>query len=314
MEIEQAKIYHHHTPRQYLLPWADADERIAWYGYGKVDRSGLTVVGGENDFYKLKELTVPDVDCLKLFIDGLREEGKEGHRRFLEMYTLPTRLKRHLEERGIQNPEVQRQLDVAISNLNENYHAAIERSFWPYLEAIKKRDFSFYEDPRKASEFFHGLYVQYLRTKAVKERACRKENVLFDDMERVWDVMSHILAVEAGASFFVSRKEFQILVLDNHTEVPFIASDQPIINRLTPGGSWEAPEKMELYYPLSPTQAMLYLEKATPVGGISTNVSIDEAHRYNMMMLDHCAFRVFSNSEEYLRFLKTCADVKKPSI
>jgi hypothetical protein len=78
MEIEQAKIYHHHTPRQYLLPWADADERIAWYGYGKVDRSGLTVVGGENDFYRLRELTVPDIDCLKLFIDGLREAGRDG--------------------------------------------------------------------------------------------------------------------------------------------------------------------------------------------------------------------------------------------
>jgi hypothetical protein len=77
METEQAKIYHHHTPRRYLLPWADADERIAWYGYGKVDRSGLTVVGGENDFYKLKELTVPDIDCLKLFIDGLREIGRD---------------------------------------------------------------------------------------------------------------------------------------------------------------------------------------------------------------------------------------------
>ena len=71
METEQPKIYQHHTPRQYLLAWADADERIAWLGYGKVSRSGLTVVGGENDFYRLKELTVPDVDCLKLFIDGL---------------------------------------------------------------------------------------------------------------------------------------------------------------------------------------------------------------------------------------------------
>jgi hypothetical protein len=56
METEQAKIYHHHTPRQYLLAWADADERIAWLGYGKVGRSGLTVVGGENDFYRLKNL------------------------------------------------------------------------------------------------------------------------------------------------------------------------------------------------------------------------------------------------------------------
>ena len=201
MGTEQAKIYHHYTPRQYLLPWADADERIAWYGYGKVSRSGLTVVGGENDFYKLKELTVPDIDCLKLIIDGLREIGRDGHRRFLEMYTLPTRLKRHLEESGSQNPEAMKQLEVAISNLNENYHAAIENGFWPYLEAIKNRDFSFYEDRQKACEFFHGLYVQYLRTKAVRERVCKKENVLFDDMERVWDVLSHILAVEAGGSF-----------------------------------------------------------------------------------------------------------------
>ena len=56
MTTEQAKPYHHHTPRQYLLSWADADERIGWYGYGKVSRSGLTVVGGENDFYQLREL------------------------------------------------------------------------------------------------------------------------------------------------------------------------------------------------------------------------------------------------------------------
>ncbi len=206
MEKEHAKIYHHHTPRQYLLPWADADERIAWYGYGKVDRSGLTVVGGENDFYRLKELTVPDIDCLKLFIDGLNEIGREGHRRFLEMYTLPTRLKRHLEDRGIQDAEALQTVDVAVSNLNENYHAAIERDFWPYLEAIKKRDFSFYEDPPKACAFFHGLYVQYMRTKAVKVRACQKENVFFDDMECVWDVLSHILAVRSRPIVFLKSQ------------------------------------------------------------------------------------------------------------
>jgi hypothetical protein len=99
METEQPKIYHHNTPRQYLLAWADADERIAWLGYGKVSRSRLTVVGGENDSYRLKELTVPDVDCLKLFIDGLREHGRDGHKRFLQMYLLPTRLKALLEQR-----------------------------------------------------------------------------------------------------------------------------------------------------------------------------------------------------------------------
>jgi len=304
MKTEEAKIYHHHTPRQYLLPWADSDERIAWYGYGKVDRSGLTVVGGENDFYKLKELTVPDIDCLKLVIDALPEMGRKGHKQFLEMYIESTRLKRELEESGTDNPEAMKRLDVAISNLNENYHAVVENGFWPYLEAIKKRDFSFNEDPIKAGQFYHALYVQYLRTKAVRERVCKKENTLFEDIGRVWDVMSHILAVEAGASFLSSRRDFQILVLDNDTQVPFITSDQPIINMLTEAADWNAPDRIELYYPLSPTQAMLYLEKSTPVAGINQNVSIDEAHRYNMMMLDHSTFRVFSSSEEYLRTIQ----------
>jgi hypothetical protein len=323
METEQAKIYHHHTPRQYLLPWADADECIAWYGYGKVDRSGLTVVGGENDFYKLKELTVPDIDCIKLFIDGLPELGRKGHKRFLKMYVLPTRLKNRLEQHVMESgkemdeaqlAEARHLLDVAISNFNENYHASIERRFWPYLELIKKCDFSFCEDPTKATEFFHGISVQYMRTKAVKRRALHKINALFDDMERVWDVLSHILAVEMGRSFFVDRRNFKILVLDNDTRVPFITSDQPIINMLSDPRDFNAPERVELYYPLSPTQAMLYLEKSTPTAGISRNVSIDGAHRYNRMMLDHSGLRVFSNSEEYLTFLKECADVKKQSL
>ena len=77
VETEQAKIYHHHTPRQYLLPWADSDERVAWYGYGKVMRSGLTVVGGEDNFYKLKELTVPGsaVAWRVMRLAGLRTEA-----------------------------------------------------------------------------------------------------------------------------------------------------------------------------------------------------------------------------------------------
>jgi hypothetical protein len=304
VETEKAKIYHHHTPRQYLLPWADSDERLAWYGYGKVMRSGLTVVGGEDNFYKLKELTVPDVDCMKLFIDGLPELGRKGHKRFLQTYVLPTRLKRHLEKRGDCGPDAMKLVDVVRSNLMENYHASIERVFWPYLDLIKARNFSFIEDLSRAIEFFHGFSVQYMRTKAVKERAIQKTNVLFDDVERVWDVLSYITAVETGRSFFADRRSFQILGLDNDTQVPFITSDQPIINIRADAGSFSPPEKIELYYPLSPTQAMLYLENSTPTAGISQSVSIDEAHRYNMMMLDHCAFRVFSNSEEYLRLLK----------
>jgi len=50
---------------------------------------------------------------------------------------------------------------------------------------------------------------------------------------------------------------------------------------------------------------------ATPKGKFNNPVSIDDAHHYNQMMLDHSCHRVFSNSEEYLMLLKQCADAKK---
>jgi len=63
------------------------------------------------------------------------------------------------------------------------------------------------------------------------------------------------------------------------------------------GRSWRASTSTPgMGYPLSPTQAVLYSEKSTPTGKFNAQVSIDDAHRYNQMMLNHSSLRVFSNS------------------
>lgn len=138
-------------------------------------RSGLTVVGGEDHFYRLKELTIPDINCMKLFIDGLQEIGRDGHKRFLQMYVLPTQLMRLLEERGETNPVAIKKVDILRSNLIENYHASIENSFWPYLDSIKARDFRFLDEDSKAIEFFHGFSIQYMRTKTMRRERSRSK-------------------------------------------------------------------------------------------------------------------------------------------
>ena len=117
----------------------------------------------------------------------MREDGRDGHKRFLQMYLLPTRLKALLEQRIAEQQQriaevgaseddmgdaaiaqARHELKVAIANFNEDYHAFIERRFWPFLELIKQRDLSFYEDPKRAIDFIHGLFVQYFRTKALR--------------------------------------------------------------------------------------------------------------------------------------------------
>ncbi len=304
METEQEKIYHHHTPRFYLLPWADADERIMWLGYGKILRSGLTVVGGENHFYRLSDLTERDVFLLREFIKLMPEVGRKGHEDLVTYFALPPALKRHLETIGNDDTEAMRLVNVAIANMNENYHTAIENDFRPYLDSMLAGDTSFYEDDRCAMEFLYALSVQNLRTKAVMDRMMeRVTKSVWEVNERVWPIMSHMAAVAIGGSLFVDRKKFKIVLLDNDTDVPFITSDQPIINILSNPADLQAPERMEFYYPLSPNKAMLYLEMANPAHNASRNLSIDEAHAYNVLIADHSGRQIFSNSEEYLRII-----------
>jgi hypothetical protein len=316
VQTEQEKIYHHHTPRFYLLPWADADERIMWLGYGKILRSGLTVVGGENNFYRLPDLTERDIFLLREFIKLLPEAGRKNHEDLVTYFALPPALKRNLEVTGNGDPEAMRLVNVAIANLNENYHTAIENDFRPYLDSMLAGDASFYEDDQSAMTFLHALSVQNLRTKAVKDRMIeRVKTGPWEMNERVWPIMSHMAAAAIGGSFFVERKKFKIVLLDNHTDVPFITSDQPIINLLSNPTDRQGPERAEFYYPLSPTKAMLYLEKANPAHSVSRALSIDEAHSYNILIAEHSGRRIFSNSEEYLgiihRHMQGCANNKR---
>jgi hypothetical protein len=305
VQAEQEKTYHHHTPRFYLLSWADVDERIMWLGYGKILRSGLTVVGGENDFYRLRDLTKQDIFLLREFIKQMPEPSRKGHEDLLGHLAIPPALKRHLESTGYDDPENMRIVDLAIANLNEDYHTSIENSFRPYLESMLAGDASFYEDDKSVVEFLHALSVQILRTKAVKDRIAERITAgPFEDNERIWPIISHITAVTMAASLFVDRKKFKIVLLDNLTDVPFITSDQPIINMLSNPADRRAPERVELYYPLSPTKAMLYLEKENPAHADGRPLTIDEAHAYNLRMADHSGRQIFSNSEEYLKVIQ----------
>lgn len=304
METEVEKIYHHHTPRFYLLPWADANERVLWLGYGKILRSGLTVVGGENHFYRLQDLTDHDVNAIRELIKRLPAQGQKGHRQLLTYYTIPGAAKRLLDEAGDDDSERRRAIDVAIANLDEDYHTSIENRFRRFLDQMRTGDVSFYDDDHSLIDFFHGFSVQYLRTKALRERIIADVSVLFEDMRRVWPLLSHIYAVTMGGSLYLTRRQYKIVLLDNHTAAPFITSDQPIINLHGNLREKKPPERMELYYPLSPNKAMLYLEKDSPTP--NQLLSMNEAHAYNVLIARHAGRQIFANSEDYLKLIQDC--------
>ena len=133
--METEKIYNHHVPCFYLRAWAN-DNRIWWSGYGKIQCSELTVVGGENYFYKLQELTDEDAVLGRGLIGRSPEGSKKIHENFLSSFSLPPALKRDAVRLGVLDADAMLKLDTAIVNTNEDYQTAIENSFRPYLQSM----------------------------------------------------------------------------------------------------------------------------------------------------------------------------------
>jgi hypothetical protein len=316
------KIYHHHTPRFYLLPWADAHERLWWLGYGKICCSGLTVVGGQNNFYRLEELSEKDQTLLAEFITRL-PYAVDVNLRFLKEFTKPHRVQRKLRlldpSLVIDGTTIASRLetiDGMISNFVEDYHAGIENSFRPFLASMLNDDLSFYDDPKQVHIFLYGLMVQFVRTLRPREIIGSSVGP-FDNPDAVWNLMHHMIAASTGASFFLDRKQYKLVLIHNRTIVPFVTSDQPIINFHADPTGLAPPASMEFYYPLSPAKAMLFLNKDNALYSSSSTVSVQEARTYNRLVAAHSRQQVFANSKRSLEILQQkvaaeiCAGVPK---
>lgn len=142
-------------------------------------------------------------------------------------------------------------------NVLEDYHASIENSFAPTLQAIRKGDVSFYEDTQQCITFARYMATQYMWTKGIKIGMIdifRRKSGL--DISRVWDIASLIQSMDIGCSLFLGRKRQQLMLLRNNTELEFITGDQPVIN-LHVGDRSKAPEQLCMYYPIDPRAALI---------------------------------------------------------
>lgn len=308
-EETMEKIYQHHVPRFYLRAWATND-RVWCLGYGKIFPAKLTVVGGEHYFYQLHDLTSEDIALIeRLAIVPSREGLQSIHRNFLNAFSFPWVVKNEAQISGPVDAAIDTLLEEAITNTVEDYHMEVEKSFQPYLASLLAGDTSFYAEPEKAAEFLYDLSVQYFRTKKIKEAVISAGPKPFENIERVWNILSHVFAVAMGASLFADRSKFKIVLIDNFTSISFITADQPIINLRSERADKTPPMRLEFYYPLSPTKAMLFLEQCSPAG--LSSVTMDEAHFYNLLMAQHAFQQLFSNSEDYLKVIQAARE-KRP--
>lgn len=291
----------HYVFQGYLKPWADHD-LIYCLREGRVFRPNLTGVACERFFYRLHDLTPKEHQLIEGFFSKHPSEPlKAMQKRFMEVYSFPMRIRQQVGE-GV-SPKFLSVLDKVIAEGQEDYHQRIEDSLVVFLQQMLAGDTTFYSDSKQAAAFLYALAVQFTRTKRTVEASVDLIGADFNgcNVRRVMGALSPLMAMAIGQGLYVDREKFKLVLIDNDSDTPFITTDQPIVN-LQAGYTNKPPDKLELYYPLSPTKAMLLLEMSSKRGDYPlTAVSVNN---YNMMMAMNSYEQIFSNSEEYLNGIK----------
>jgi hypothetical protein len=288
--VAKGKKLHHYIPRFYLRAW-DKKEQIYCLQNGRIFASNIRNVGSENYFYSLQKLTPDDIAMIRrLFIESSDERTKNALNELIRLFTLP----HELEQQSLQTGLAAEEINKLIIEMNENLHTNLEDQFKPYLSAMRQGDLTFLNDEKKSAAFFHTLTAQFSRTNNLHRFRAVTDEKNFEMFRRQINLLMHIVSVLTGRSLYEDRNRLNFILIDNKSEVPFITSDQPIINITVNPREFVTPKGFELYYPVTPQRALLMLEPESVFLPSNSDITSDEARILNLRLASHAHQQIFA--------------------
>lgn len=297
------KRRHHHVWRSYLQAWA-IDETIFCRQKGTVFSANTRDVAVERDFYKLHELTKNEEAFIRTVIANSPKSLADIHENFITMFTLACRVKDKLQVELAENPELSEYLEQQILNTEEDYHEKLETNVMPMMDALRRRDVSFYKDTELCGQFLHFLSLQYFRTKSLKENIAGIYISNDLNYSKCWNILRHIFAVNVSRGLFLERNTRPFILIENRTCLPFITGDQPVVNLYQSHLSDKEPTMLAFYYPITPWLAIILDEaKESSVYGDKT-ISVEQVSQLNLKIFEASFLQVYGNSKEILTTLQ----------
>jgi Protein of unknown function (DUF4238) len=307
VKLSGKKTRQHYVFRHYLSAWAvNGSLWVRRRGVPKVFPAATEKVAVERHFYKLQPVTEPDVQLIRLLLlERVPYYVKERCEVLIHNFTMPSLIKEVINPTNPNLKEISDWLDEHIINAEENIQCDMESQLMKGLDDMMNGKTDFYSDDDAAQEFIHAICFQYMRTKKLRagiEALPFPPPVPGADMKRCSNLYMLISAMVVADTIYRRRKQFRIVLLDNTSKTPFIAGDQPIVNTHATFREGIEPERLEFFYPLSPTRAMAFVDVSTERPPVASE---DEVERFNEMMVWHSHEQVFSDSREYLEGLPT---------
>ena len=260
-------------------------------------------VAQQCDFYRLQELTESDIDLItRIAINGTKNTLlKEANAGWIHSFQMVFKIKANFEKHGIKNAEIEKFIDEAINNIEEDLHSHIETESAPHLESLKTRDASLFHDDEKYMEFCHFLAIQYLRTNKIKKNLVRNIGDLAGGyIERALGVIRHIYATNLAWSIYAKKHgdNFKPTLLLNNSSRSFIAGDQPIINtHAVKSGYAEIVDDVEFYYPISPNTSLIISKDYFCGTDDQVETNEEQADYFNNLIAASAEEQIFGREE-----------------
>ncbi len=152
-----------------------------------------------------------------LIIDKISPELRVLAKGWIPHFTEVFRLQKLYRESGSQNTELERELDTAINNLEEDLHSGIEDSAVPILDSLRQGDVALLADPERYIDFSLFMAMQYMRTPSIMDKVVRAANGFpqFDfNIDAAWGLMRTIYATNMGSVFYRLRNSTRLTILN----------------------------------------------------------------------------------------------------
>jgi len=293
MPSQDKKWRHHYVWQHYLKAWYGDDNLLCVEERGSRRRATTKSIAYGRDFYRLKDIPEAQLALLEALVAKMGEPFRELARGWFPTFRAVFKLQRLATVNGITDPELEREFDVALSNLEEDLHGRFEQSAVKPLAALRRGDATPLQDKDEFMEFSMFLALQYFRTPKLQSSVLQVFQEFGIDMSSAWGLMRTIFATNVGGALYRGRSTFKIGFLSAGKSSSFITGDQPMLNLKGTDG-------LDLYYPLTPRSALrITLESVAP-GVEEVSLTDDETKAYNERIRAAAESQLYAQLEEHL--------------
>ena len=248
----------HYVWKYYLRSWCNEKGLIHFSrNNGEVRIANPKRIMVEKNFYELPLLNDSDIEFLQYYLEYTKSQSVElelHHGLIIEYHLIVNKYRELIQSTR------KGQIDLAVE-IGEILHRNVEGHSIGMLDELRQKRKSFLAHDESAIRFFYFLAHQLFRIKKLQDGLKKKQPSYqrrgLYDLSNIANIFLYLEATNLSYALYYDEDGYDVTFLENDDSASFITGDQPVINLLANRQGGAHPEKILLYYALSPNLSCL---------------------------------------------------------